>query len=278
MNIQQQPLLEDDTLWIQPKVKLVNVSKYLKTKDPKLINWVEALILEMNESFLKKLESATAEEHLEIDVFVLEKVFTLLSQWHNITPIAVNIFQSSFIHEKISELLHKYKDFSKFLDIELLEYGHIQDINKIWTHIREYQRLGYHIWIDDFPRWFNNTVLLADNRISLNFIKIDRDYAIRSNISGILGEIDKILNMGFIGDIIIEWVETEKFCNQLKQAIDTKLKLLYDKTLEIWDKTLEIWDDTLVQKLVYNIHTLQEITLQWYVIWRKTPIQTPTIK
>lgn len=153
-----------------------------------------------------------------IDLFVFEGVYKLLEKWKSegkeIFPISLNFSKRTlldpFIMQSIKNIKKKYTIEEKYIEIEVTES--IGDIEKqqIFYVIKDIEKLGYKILLDDFGVKYSNLSILSE--IYFDGIKLDKSM---------------VKNIGFniTNDIIIKNIIT--MCKDMRilsiaEGIETK--------------------------------------------------------
>ena len=121
--------------------------------------------------FLDTIFSTTL--YTELTQIVIENVFEKIKESN--VHISINLNFSDILDNKIYKLiinsLNKYKEYTPFLTIELLEYEKIENIEVLKNRIDEIKSYGVAISLDDFGSGYANYEILK--HLPVDIIKID---------------------------------------------------------------------------------------------------------
>ena len=124
-----------------------------------------------------------------------------------------NVETTSFIYET----LEKNRDYSQFLDFEILESEEISDFNEVSKFISEVRKFNCIVGVDDFGAGYSNFNLLT--LLDIDFVKIDGSLIEKINSSKDLEIIvNTIANFSkeFKVKTVAEYVSNEDIYNKIK--------------------------------------------------------------
>ncbi|CAM3411324.1 EAL domain-containing response regulator [Arcobacter aquimarinus] len=124
-----------------------------------------------------------------------------------------NVETTSFIYET----LEKNKDYSQFLEFEILESEEISDFNEVSKFISEVRKFNCIVGVDDFGAGYSNFNLLT--LLDIDFVKIDGSLIEKINSSKDLEIIvNTIANFSkeFKVKTVAEYVSNEDIYNKIK--------------------------------------------------------------
>lgn len=163
-------------VYLQPQVELENGR----------LHGAEALIRRFDrenqkmvfpDQFISLYERKSVVRH--IDIFVIEEVCKLLSNWQhqgNVVPISVNLsrvtLQEYGIVETIANICDKYGIDRQYLVIEVTERVGLVENNVASSIIVDFKERGFKISLDDFGSAYSNIVTLA--QIEVDEVKLDK--------------------------------------------------------------------------------------------------------
>lgn len=210
------PALENHNLevYIQPKVNMLN-NEIIGGEALLRWNHPQDGFLLPNQ-FIPVLEKSGY--IVDVDKFVWEEVFRSLRQWidkgYHIVPISLNVsrlhvYQTNF-EQVLYELSEQYHIDRKFIQLELTESALTDNTDLVFKTMRNLQKNGFYISMDDFGSGYSSMNMLKDEPI--DEIKIDRIFL--SDISEkrsrtIIRHIISLMNDLNI-NIIAEGVETHE--------------------------------------------------------------------
>ncbi len=163
---------------------------------------------------------------LKIGNWVLEESLRQLEIWQNndktshlvlsVNVSAKQLEQEDFI-DFIKILLKKYQIDTRYFKIELLESILIENFDEMAEKMRELQKLGIKLSIDDFGTGFSSLQYLKN--LPVNQLKIDQSFIIDMlNSKKDRAIVKSIFSLGeaFGYEVVAEGVETEKHYKVLK--------------------------------------------------------------
>ena len=163
---------------------------------------------------------------LKLDKYVIELACQLLREWKDksIDPVtlAINLSSTylyyeenvSFIFEKIGE----YNVPAELLELEVTEYGLIEDFNATSKNMNKLQKAGVKIAIDDYGTGHSNLQTVAS--LPIENLKIDQSFikqALTSNKSKVILENITHLAHTLGIDTTAEGVETQEQFDYMKK-------------------------------------------------------------
>ena len=133
----------------------------------------------------------------------------------------------------IYETLEQNKDFTQFLEFEILESEEISDFNEVSKFISNIKKFGCIIGVDDFGAGYSNFNLLT--LLDIDFVKIDGSLIEKINSSKDLEIIvNTIANFSkeFHVKTVAEYVSNEEIYNKIKELnVDFCQGYYFDKPL-----------------------------------------------
>lgn len=172
------PALENHNLevYIQPKVNMLN-NEIIGGEALLRWNHPQDGFLLPNQ-FIPVLEKSGY--IVDVDNYVWEEVFRSMRQWidkgYHIVPISLNVsrlhvYQANFEHI-LYELSNQYHIDRKFIQLELTESALTDNTDLVFKIMRNLQKNGFYISMDDFGSGYSSMNMLKDEPI--DEIKIDR--------------------------------------------------------------------------------------------------------
>jgi diguanylate cyclase (GGDEF)-like protein len=166
---------------------------------------------------------------------VIQDAFKLIKNKNK--RVSVNISFDDIANEEttafIYEILEKNKDFTEFLEFEILESEEISDFNEVAKFIAEIKKFDCIVGVDDFGAGYSNFNLLT--LLDIDFVKIDGSLIERINSSKDLEIIvNTIANFSkeFKVKTVAEYVSDEDIYNKIKELnIDYCQGYYFDKPL-----------------------------------------------
>jgi EAL domain-containing protein (putative c-di-GMP-specific phosphodiesterase class I) len=151
--------------------------------------------------------------------------------------VSVNISFDDIANEEttafIYEILEQNRDFTEFLEFEILESEEISDFNEVAKFISEIKKFDCIVGVDDFGAGYSNFNLLT--LLDIDFVKIDGSLIERINTSKDLEIIvNTIANFSkeFKVKTVAEYVSNEDIYNKIKELnIDYCQGYYFDKPL-----------------------------------------------
>lgn len=151
--------------------------------------------------------------------------------------VSVNISFDDIANEEttafIYEILEQNKEFTEFLEFEILESEEISDFNEVSKFISEIKKFNCIVGVDDFGAGYSNFNLLT--LLDIDFVKIDGSLIERINTSKDLEIIvNTIANFSkeFKVKTVAEYVSNEDIYNKIKELnIDYCQGYYFDKPL-----------------------------------------------
>jgi len=166
---------------------------------------------------------------------VIQDAFKLIKNKNK--RVSVNISFDDIANEEttafIYEILEQNKDFTEFLEFEILESEEISDFNEVAKFISEIKKFDCIVGVDDFGAGYSNFNLLT--LLDIDFVKIDGSLIERINSSKDLEIIvNTIANFSkeFKVKTVAEYVSDEDIYNKIKELnIDYCQGYYFDKPL-----------------------------------------------
>ncbi|MFI3200233.1 MAG: GGDEF domain-containing phosphodiesterase [Eubacteriales bacterium] len=163
-------------IYLQPQVRLEDGSLYgAETLIRRFDKTNQKMVFP--DEFIPLYEQKSVIRH--IDIFVVEEVCKLLSEWNRVgkaIPISVNLsrvtLQEYGIVDCIVEICDYYKVPHHLLVIEVTERVGLVENNVASALITAFKEQGFHISLDDFGCAYSNIVTLA--QIEVDEVKIDK--------------------------------------------------------------------------------------------------------
>lgn len=166
---------------------------------------------------------------------VIQDAFKLIKNKNK--RVSVNISFDDIANEEttafIYEILEQNRDFTEFLEFEILESEEISDFNEVAKFIAEIKKFDCIVGVDDFGAGYSNFNLLT--LLDIDFVKIDGSLIERINSSKDLEIIvNTIANFSkeFKVKTVAEYVSDEDIYNKIKELnIDYCQGYYFDKPL-----------------------------------------------
>lgn len=166
---------------------------------------------------------------------VIQDAFKLIKNKNK--RVSVNISFDDIANEEttafIYEILEQNKDFTEFLEFEILESEEISDFNEVAKFIAKIKKFDCIVGVDDFGAGYSNFNLLT--LLDIDFVKIDGSLIERINSSKDLEIIvNTIANFSkeFKVKTVAEYVSDEDIYNKIKELnIDYCQGYYFDKPL-----------------------------------------------
>lgn len=151
--------------------------------------------------------------------------------------VSVNVSFDDIANEEttafIYETLEQNKEFTQFLEFEILESEEISDFNEVSKFISNIKKFGCIIGVDDFGAGYSNFNLLT--LLDIDFVKIDGSLIEKINSSKDLEIIvNTIANFSkeFKVKTVAEYVSNEEIYNKINELnIDFCQGYYFDKPL-----------------------------------------------
>ena len=166
---------------------------------------------------------------------VIQDAFRLIKNKNK--RVSVNISFDDIANEEttafIYEILELNKEYTEFLEFEILESEEISDFNEVSKFIAEIKKFNCIVGVDDFGAGYSNFNLLT--LLDIDFVKIDGSLIERINTSKDLEIIvNTIANFSkeFKVKTVAEYVSNEDIYNKIKELkIDYCQGYYFDKPL-----------------------------------------------
>ena len=166
---------------------------------------------------------------------VIQDAFRLIKNKNK--RVSVNISFDDIANEEttafIYEILELNKEYTEFLEFEILEYEEISDFNEVSKFIAEIKKFNCIVGVDDFGAGYSNFNLLT--LLDIDFVKIDGSLIEKINTSKDLEIIvNTIANFSkeFKVKTVAEYVSNEDIYNKIKELkIDYCQGYYFDKPL-----------------------------------------------
>ena len=166
---------------------------------------------------------------------VIQDAFRLIKNKNK--RVSVNISFDDIANEEttafIYEILELNKEYTEFLEFEILESEEISDFNEVSKFISEIKKFNCIVGVDDFGAGYSNFNLLT--LLDIDFVKIDGSLIERINTSKDLEIIvNTIANFSkeFKVKTVAEYVSNEDIYNKIKELkIDYCQGYYFDKPL-----------------------------------------------
>lgn len=182
---------------------------------------------------------------LRLDMFILEQVVSLLSQWKNrglkTVPIAVNFsrlhLNDSRYIPQMTQLVDKYGVPHELIEVELTENVIFNNLECAQNVIRGLHRKGFSVAMDDFGSGYSSLNVLKN--LQFDGIKLDKEFlsGFEENASAkkvIEGAVAMIKSLGI--KVIAEGVETQEQADFLRQTgCDVAQGYLFSKPMTVED-------------------------------------------
>lgn len=191
---------------------------------------------------------------LRLDMFILEQVVSLLSQWKRRglkqVPIAVNFsrlhLNDSRYIPQMTRLVDKYGVPHELIEVELTENVIFNNLECAQNVIRGLHRKGFSVAMDDFGSGYSSLNVLKN--LQFDGVKLDKEFlgGFESNQSAkkvIEGAVAMIKSLGV--KVIAEGVETQEQADFLRQTgCDVAQGYLFSKPMAVdafeeWLKKLD---------------------------------------
>lgn len=149
----------------------------------------------------------------KLDYYMWESVCQLLRKWldegKKPRPISVNVSRVNFLNPKLLDnilaLCKKYDIPTNLLNLELTESAYIENIDTIQETIKQFQKHGFTIMMDDFGSGYSSLNVLKD--VSVDVLKIDikffcntKHFSRAANIVASVMNMTKWLNIPVIAE------------------------------------------------------------------------------
>lgn len=215
-NLMENALLDEEfVVYLQPKYNLAGRRLHgaealvrWKRKEKKLIQPNDFIPIFERNGFI-----------IELDFYILEKVFQLQQKWFNlgkkVHPIAVNISRlhvgKQFFIKRLNDLIKKYQIEPKNIEIEMTESAFVDNEIGYLEFISELRRIGFVLSMDDFGTGYSSLNLLRE--VPFDVLKLDRSFLASGSITPrekvLISNIVKMANELNI-KVVSEGVETEE--------------------------------------------------------------------
>lgn len=164
----------------------------------------------------------------KVDFYMLDSVFgimkRLIDEGYDDITISVNQSRETINDvnylEKLRAIVDKYDVDTRYIELEITESVFTEDNNKIIHIVKEIQKLGFKVSMDDFGSGYSSLNLLKE--VPINILKIDRiflnDNSDNTSKSEII--IKRVIEMAqdLNINVICEGVESDKQVYFLKKA------------------------------------------------------------
>ncbi len=130
------------------------------------------------DQFIRTMESERLTRYL--DLYMVEETCRMLSRWERegrkVVPVALNLSRLTLEEDQIAQtlkmILNKYKIPAEWIDLEITENIGGMTKEALQSVIRQLQKEGFRITLDDFGMKYMNTAMLA--MFDLQTLKIDK--------------------------------------------------------------------------------------------------------
>lgn len=198
---------------------------------------------------------------LKLDLFVFEKVCTIIRSWLDAgavpVPISVNLsrtyLDSLVFLDNLEKIRNQYDVPSKYIELELTESIVYENMGLLLTIINKIHSLGYTCSIDDFGSGYSSLNLLRN--VPVDTLKLDRGFFLESEESPERGnavitsviDLARKLNMKTVS----EGVESVVQVNFLKDAqCDLVQGYVFSKPVPITEFEKEVFGLVLSEKRI----------------------------
>lgn len=164
---------------------------------------------------------------IELDQIIWEKAMRFLRQrldnGQHCVPVSVNLSRLHLLDpnffEKVKTLVKKYNIPAKLIEFELTESAVFDNLNLIFTLIKQFHEAGFKVSMDDFGSGYSSLNMLKD--IPIDVLKIDKEFLNQSTdntrqriIFSTIIQMAEKLNI----QVVAEGVETEEHVQLMKDA------------------------------------------------------------
>jgi len=159
----------------------------------------------------------------KLDSYVIEQVCKDMISWFekgiDIVPVSVNVSRRDFYEEgwidKQLSVIERYNVDPKMIHIEVTESLYTGNADTIIEHVKNVQKMGYEIEMDDFGAGYSSLGML--NEFPLDIVKLDISFIRRIEQSDVV--IDSVISMAHRMGLktIAEGVETQAQFVKLKE-------------------------------------------------------------
>ena len=130
------------------------------------------------DQFIRTMESERLTRYL--DLYMVEETCRMLSRWERegrkVVPVALNLSRLTLEEDQIAQtlkmILNKYEVPAEWIDLEITENIGGMTKETLQSVIRQLQKEGFRITLDDFGMKYMNTAMLA--MFDLQTLKIDK--------------------------------------------------------------------------------------------------------
>lgn len=180
---------------------------------------------------------------IQLDVYVVRKVFALLKAWiergWDPVPISINLSRMNLLQDdvwlQVNEEVARYQIPKKYVEFEVTETVFFEDLDYIINRIRTIQTEGFKVSMDDFGSGYSSLNMVGI--LPVDIIKFDRGFVqnsigTRKGLEIMAGLVDIFKRIGL--EVICEGVETREEEQIIKACGCNMVQgYLYDKPLVI---------------------------------------------
>lgn len=118
----------------------------------------------------------------KLDLYIFEQVcknYVLLeTSGYDRVPVSVNLSRKDFQHDDLPDAIdrisQKYGVPREFTNLEITESAFVKSVEKADPVIRQFHRMGYKVWMDDFGSGYSSLGVLKD--YSFDELKLDMSF------------------------------------------------------------------------------------------------------
>ncbi|MGO5290572.1 EAL domain-containing protein [Porcincola sp. LCP21S3_C12] len=170
----------------------------------------------------------------KLDLYVFEQVCRdgaqMMKDGSSPIPVSVNLSRKDFLHDDLPDAIdrisRKYGVPREYTILEVTESAFVRNADKVDPYIRQFHRLGYRVWMDDFGSGYSSLGVLKkysfdELKLDISFLQ-DFDEKSRQIVTSIV-RMAKVLNLSTLA----EGVETEEQYLFLKEIGCEKIQGYY---------------------------------------------------
>lgn len=164
---------------------------------------------------------------VNVDFYILEEVCRWLSkrlaEGKPVVPISCNFsrlhLRDTGFAKNVEGVVNRYHIPHQYLEVEITENFAIENMDLAVSQLKQLNRMGFRIAIDDFGSAYSSMELL--NHLPMDVVKLDKTFLDKSNDS----DRERIVLEGVVGifnrlslEVVCEGVETEEHEKLLREA------------------------------------------------------------